>query len=134
MPINDAAAVAKSRITRPYGERGQGRKPRARPLDVEGKELVRQQRAPINVMLRTMWYWDELAESIGAQIYDRTAELETANTEQKFEILKELNMHLAQFFNARDKAYEAAEGAAPYFHARLSHMKVDGQLNVSPAK
>jgi hypothetical protein len=99
------------------------------------QNLVNEGRAPINVMLRNMWWWDELANNLGTVLMKNSEDLKFAkNDEEKFEALKTFNDNLEKFFRARDKAQDCAVDAAPYFHARLQHVKVDASMNVTPSK
>lgn len=140
--MSSAAAVEKSDdAKRPMGKRNQGRKPGsinaiAKMRNFRIQDLINQGRAPINVMLRNMWWWDELANDLGSTLMKHSDDLKFAkNDEDKFEALKKFNEVLEKFFHARDKAQDCAVDAAPYFHARLQNIKVDATVtNVTPHK
>lgn len=120
---------------RPAGS--QGKKPKASLRRVlRAQDLINEGRAPVNVMLRNMWWWDETANNLGAQLLQHSEALKFAqNDEAKFDALRNFNELLEKFFHARDKAQDCAVDAAPYFHARLQNIKVDASItNVTPQK
>lgn len=133
------AALEKSNATRPMGERGQGRKPGSKVKVLRAhnaQKMINEGRAPVNVMLRNMWWWDEAANNLGGQLLQHSEALKFAKSDEaKFEALQTFNDLLQKFFHARDKAQSCAVDAAPYFHARLQSVKIDASItNVTPQK
>lgn len=80
-------------------------------------EIVKSKKAPLDVMLRNMWFWDEAAENMRQRIDDTM--LEMANNGANEETLDKMKELMKNFLSARDKAQVCAVDAAPYVHAKF---------------
>lgn len=91
----------------------------------ELNKVAKSGKAPIDIMLKNMWWWDEQADAIGEQIQSSMADLQLiSDDDKKLEELNKLKKKLDAFTHARDKAQACAVDAAPFCHAKLQSVAV----------
>ncbi len=103
--------------------RSQGSSNEIAPLSrVRAHEIIQTGNAPLDIMLRNMWFWDEHAANLQEQITETMQSMaRDGATDEQLEKAKKL---LGGFLSAREKAQSCAVDAAPYVHPRLQSIQV----------
>lgn len=106
---------------------GAGRKPGASTqlTRYEITKVAKSGKAPADIMLKNMWWWDEQADLLQAQIVESLKDVKLIeDDDQKLDELGKLKKKFDAFVHARDKAQSCAVDAAPYIHARLQSIAI----------
>lgn len=88
---------------------------------VRAVEIIKTGNAPLDVMLRNMWFWDAHAETMRESIEKTMEDLREGASEELVDKLKGM---LKGFLEAKQNAQGCAVDAAPYVHTKFQSVAV----------